>query len=98
MGDEGEMIRKMRIGQLQAAAISNAGLAEIDPRAYALMLPMMFDSYEEWDYVRQEINLILEANLKEKGFKSSANATRASTRLGSMAIASSKALSASLKS
>ena len=68
VGDEGEMIRKMRIGQLQAAAISNAGLAEIDRRAYGLMLPMMFDSYDEWDHVRQEINPILEANLKEKGF------------------------------
>jgi len=68
VGDEGEMIRKMRIGQLQAAAISNAGLAEIDPRAYALMLPMMFASYEEWDHVRREVNPILERNLAEKGF------------------------------
>ena len=68
VGDESEMIRKMRIGQLQAAAISNAGLAEIDPRAYAVMLPMMFESYEEWDYVRQKVNPILEARLEEKGF------------------------------
>ena len=68
VGDEGEMIRKMRIGQLQAAGISNAGLAELDRRAYALMLPMMFESYEEWDYVRNEINPILEKNLAEKGF------------------------------
>lgn len=68
VGDEGEMIRKMRIGQLQAAGISNAGLAEIDPRAYALMLPMMFDSYEEWDYVRSVVNPILEEKLAEKGF------------------------------
>ena len=68
VGDEGEMIRKMRIGQLQAAAISNAGLAEIDRRAYGLMLPMMFDSYDEWDHVRKELNPILEANLKQKGF------------------------------
>jgi TRAP-type C4-dicarboxylate transport system substrate-binding protein len=68
VGDESEMIRKMRIGQLQAAAISNAGLAEIDPRAYAVMLPMMFESYEEWDYVRQKINPILEEKLKESGF------------------------------
>ncbi len=68
VGDEGEMIRKMRIGQLQAAAISNAGLAEIDPSGYALMLPMMFDSYEEWDYVRQKVNPTLEAKLREKGF------------------------------
>jgi TRAP-type C4-dicarboxylate transport system substrate-binding protein len=68
VGDESEMIRKMRIGQLQAAAISNAGLAEIDPGAYALMLPMMFSSYEEWDYVRQRVNPLLEEKLKEKGF------------------------------
>jgi TRAP-type C4-dicarboxylate transport system substrate-binding protein len=68
VGDEAEMIRKMRIGQLQAAAISNAGLAEIDSGAYALMLPMMFESYEEWDYVRQRVNPILEEKLKEKGF------------------------------
>ena len=68
VGDEGEMIRKMRIGQLQAAGISNAGLAELDPIAYALMLPMMFESYEEWDYVRKEVNPILEKNLAEKGF------------------------------
>lgn len=68
VGDEGEMIRKMRIGQLQAAGISNAGLAEIDSSAYALMLPMMFESYEEWDYVRREVNPILEEKLAEKGF------------------------------
>ncbi len=68
MGDESEMIRKMRIGQLQAAAISNAGLAEIDASAYALMLPMMFASYEEWDHVRQKVNPLLEEKLKEKGF------------------------------
>ncbi len=68
VGDESEMIRKMRIGQLQVAAISNAGLAEIDSRAYAVMLPMMFESYTEWDYVRQNINPILEKNLAESGF------------------------------
>ncbi len=68
VGDESEMIRKMRIGQLQVAAISNAGLAEIDSRAYAVMLPMMFESYAEWDYVRQKINPILEENLAENGF------------------------------
>ncbi|HJS75458.1 MAG TPA: TRAP transporter substrate-binding protein DctP [Vicinamibacteria bacterium] len=68
VGDESEMIRKMRIGQLQAAAISNAGLAEIDAGAYALMLPMMFASYEEWDHVRQKVNPLLEEKLKEKGF------------------------------
>ena len=62
------MIRKMRIGQLHAAAISNVGLAEIDPGAYALTLPMMFDSYEEWNHVREQVNPLLEERLAEKGF------------------------------
>ena len=30
-GDEPDVVRKMRIGQLQAAAITTAGLASIDP-------------------------------------------------------------------
>jgi len=67
-GDEGALIRKMRIGQLQAAALSNAGLAEIDRSAYSIMLPLMFEDYEEWDYVRAVINQELEARLEQKGF------------------------------
>lgn len=67
-GDESDMIRKMRIGQLNAAAISDSGLADIDPSAYALMIPMMFDSYEEWDFVRRTINPLMEQRLREKGF------------------------------
>ncbi len=69
VGGEEEMIRKMRIGQLQAAAISNAGLAEVERAAYGLMIPMMFESYEEWDYVRQRVDPDLEAKLEDKGFQ-----------------------------
>lgn len=67
-GDESESIRKMRIGQLQSTAISGSGLAEIDRSAYALMIPGMFETYEEWDYVRNQINPDIERNLEEKGF------------------------------
>lgn len=69
VGGEEEMIRKMRIGQLQAAAISNAGLAEVERDAYGLMIPMMFESYQEWDYVRERVNPRLESKLEAKGFQ-----------------------------
>lgn len=69
LGDESEMIKKMRIRQIQAAAISAAGLAEIDRSAYAVMIPLMFESYEEWDYVRKEMNQDMEESLEEKGFQ-----------------------------
>lgn len=68
VGDEGDMIRKMRIGQLQAAAISDAGLADIDSSAFALMMPLMFQSYDDWDFVRERINPVMEARLNDKGF------------------------------
>lgn len=68
LGDESEVIRKMRLGKPNAAAISNDGLAEIERDAFALNMPLVFDSYEEWDYVRRRINPTLEEKLAEKGF------------------------------
>jgi TRAP-type C4-dicarboxylate transport system substrate-binding protein len=68
LGDENAMIRKMRIGQIQAAAISDAGLAQIDRGAYALMVPGMFEDYAEWDYVRSRANPDMEKKLRGKGF------------------------------
>ncbi len=68
-GDEADMIRKMRIGQLHAAALTGAGLAKIAPEILALQMPMMFRSDAELDYVRQRLGPRLEAILEAKGFK-----------------------------
>ncbi len=63
-GDEPDMVRKIRVGQLHAAALSSAGLAEIAPDFQALMMPMMFASDEELDYVRDRLEAKLEAKLE----------------------------------
>ena len=68
-GDEPDMVRKMRIGQLHAAAISGAGLSRIAPEIQALQMPMMSSSDEELDYVRERIGPRLEAILEARGFK-----------------------------
>ena len=68
-GDEPDMIRKMRVGQLQAAALSGAGLAQITPEIQALQMPMMLSSYEELDYVRDRLAPKLEAITEAHGFK-----------------------------
>lgn len=68
LGDELAMVQKMRAGVLQAVAISGAGLPEIEPDVMALQVPMMFDSYEELDYVRDKIAPQLEAAIEAKGF------------------------------
>jgi TRAP-type C4-dicarboxylate transport system substrate-binding protein len=67
-GDEGAMVRKMRIGQLQGAMITNSGLANISPAINALIVPLLADSYEKLDRVRQQIGVELIRHYDEKGF------------------------------
>lgn len=67
-GDEDDVIRKMRIGQLHAATLTNIGLGSIDRSTIALQIPMMFSSYEELDYVRTRIGPRIAKSLEEKGF------------------------------
>jgi len=68
VGDEETMLRKMRVGQLQAAAITGLGLTFLDRSFYALHVPMMFVSEEEFDYVRSRLSSRLERILEEKGY------------------------------
>ncbi len=68
-GDEPDMVRKMRIGQLHAAALTGEGLSHIAPEINALRLPMMFRSDEELGYVRERVGPRLEAILEARGFK-----------------------------
>lgn len=67
-GDEPDLVRKMRIGQLQAAAITTAGLASIDPSFQLFNIPMFFDSYPELDAVLTKLTPVLKQRLEAKGF------------------------------
>src|SRR5713101_6674413 len=67
-GDEPEMVQKLRIHKLQAVALSGAGLSGIDAAVSALQIPMMLNSYEELDYVRDHIADRLEKGMAQRGF------------------------------
>ncbi len=67
-GNETVMLRKMRIGQLHAAAITNLGLLEIDPSSQALNTPMLIMNYDELDYVMDEMKPVFEKRIEEKGY------------------------------
>src|SRR3954464_11717466 len=62
-GNEGEMIRKISIGQLQAASMTAVGLHEITPEPQAEDVPFMIDSYEEYDYVHEKVRAKLDETL-----------------------------------
>lgn len=69
MGGEADMVRRMRIGQLQAALLTVPGLAEIDPSIGALQkIPMAYHSLEEARYVREKLRPLLEKRLYDRGF------------------------------
>ncbi len=69
LGGESDMIRKMRIGQIQAVAISGAALQRLEPAVACLQIPLMFDSYEELDFVRDRVAPRLEALLAARDFR-----------------------------
>jgi TRAP-type C4-dicarboxylate transport system substrate-binding protein len=68
MGDDPEVVRKMRLETLDAAVLTAVGVAAIDKAVYALGVPMMYSSYEELDYVLEKMRPRLESRLAERGF------------------------------
>ncbi|HEV2489851.1 MAG TPA: TRAP transporter substrate-binding protein DctP [Candidatus Acidoferrales bacterium] len=69
MGSEADMVRRMRIGQIQAATLTVGGLSEIDPSVAALQtMPMMYRSLDEAEYVRQKLEPELDKRLRDRGF------------------------------
>ncbi len=69
LGGEGEMVRKIQRRGLDAIAVSGSGLPMVDDSIHCLNLPLLFDSYENFDYVRAGISPIVEARLEKKGYK-----------------------------
>jgi TRAP-type C4-dicarboxylate transport system substrate-binding protein len=69
LGNEGDMVKKMRIGQLQAAALTAVGLHEIAAEPQAIDVPMMIDSWPTLDYVMDHIAPRLEKSIQAKGYE-----------------------------
>ncbi len=67
-GDEPDLIRKMRIGQLHAAALTVGGLSELDPAFEIFEIPMFLESYDELFHILDELRPTLEKRLEEKGY------------------------------
>jgi TRAP-type transport system periplasmic protein len=68
-GDELDVLRKIRIGQIHAAAFSGVGFGEILPMVRIMDLPFMFRSHEEVDRVHDELEGYFAGRFREKGFE-----------------------------
>lgn len=86
-GDEPDMLRKIRFGQLQGAALSGHGVGEIFPPARILETPFLFRDQAEIDAVRAKIQPAIDA-----GFRSSQYELLAWMEVGNIHFFSTKPL------
>jgi TRAP-type C4-dicarboxylate transport system substrate-binding protein len=67
-GNEGDMVRKLRVGQLNAAALSVVGLHDIETSPQSIATPGLILDDQEWDHVFAKVTPGYEKRLEEKGF------------------------------
>jgi len=67
MGNDKKVLRKMRIGQLQGGAFTAGGLMDRYPDIVLYTLPLIFNSQQEVDYVRQRMDSGLVEGLDQAG-------------------------------
>ena len=68
-GDEPDLVRKIRIGQLDAAALTTSGLAYISTDFTALTYPIMINTDEELDYIIKKVGPAYDQLIVQKGFQ-----------------------------
>ena len=68
-GGEADVVRRMRIGQLNGALMTAVGLSEIDQSVTALqMMPLLFRTPEEIEFVGSALRPQIERNFLARGF------------------------------
>ncbi len=66
-GDEQEMIAKIRRGQLSGAALTSLGLGAVSGAVHLLELPLLVRSYDELDYLREQLDTELRRCFESNG-------------------------------
>jgi len=69
MGDEPDVLRKIRSRQLQGAFFTGYGIGRIYSPARVLEMPFLFHNTDESDYVRKQIMPNIDQGFRDKGFE-----------------------------
>ena len=68
-GDEPDVLRKIRFGQIQGAAMTGHGIGYIYSPTRVLEIPFLFRSYEEVDHVRAKLMPEIREGFRQNGFE-----------------------------
>jgi TRAP-type C4-dicarboxylate transport system substrate-binding protein len=69
MGDERDFVRKIKLRQIDGAAVTAMGLAMIEPSILILQLPMLFATEDELDYVATKMWPYFQQKFEKHGFR-----------------------------
>ncbi|MBC2712714.1 MAG: TRAP transporter substrate-binding protein DctP [Desulfosarcina sp.] len=67
-GDEADVLRKMRVNRVHAGGFSGVGLGLVLPEIRVLEAPLLFNTHEEIDYVKDKMFDEFSARFEEKGY------------------------------
>lgn len=68
-GDEPDVLRKIRFGQLHGGAMTGHGIGYIYSPARVLEIPFLFRSYDEVDHVREKLMPEIQEGFRKNGFE-----------------------------
>jgi TRAP-type C4-dicarboxylate transport system substrate-binding protein len=68
LGDETDMLRKMKIGQIQAAALTSSSLTAIFKEMNVLQIPFLFQNYDEVDFILNKMDSFLRKGIEDNGY------------------------------
>ncbi len=68
LGDEMDMLRKLKIGQIQGAALTSAGLSTLFKEMDVLQIPFLFQTYEEVDIVLKKMDSFFKKGFQDNGY------------------------------
>jgi TRAP-type C4-dicarboxylate transport system substrate-binding protein len=68
-GDEPDVLKKIRFGQLQGGAFTGYGIGQIYSPTRVLELPFLFNNIEEIDYVRKQFMPDIEQGYRDNGYE-----------------------------
>jgi TRAP-type C4-dicarboxylate transport system substrate-binding protein len=68
MGNDADVLRKMRVGQIQGGAFTAGGASAVYMDLRAMSVPLVFRNYDEIDYVLAKVTPLFEAELEKKGY------------------------------
>lgn len=69
LGDEEDVLRKLRVGMIHGAAFTATALTDMNADLRVTLIPFLFNNYQEVDYVLDKMEKDLKQGFSEKGFE-----------------------------